>query len=442
MNDDRVLLSAEPAPIATEPRQLLPEVSAAPLVGAAPAVDAERIVPIDAMRGFALLGILVMNIQAFAMNDSAYMNPSAYGDLTGANFWVWYLSHIFADTKMMTTFSMLFGAGIVLMTARAESASGRSAGLHYRRMGVLILFGLLHAYLLWYGDILYTYGMCGLLAYLFRRVRPWLLIVIGVIGLIPPSLFSLGFGMWMRHMTPDKLAEFTHEMWRPTAEMIAEDLANYRGNWFTEIAARAPDAFAFQTVFLLLFMWRVLGQMLIGMALFRLGVFSATRSAATYLTMIGVAVFVGIPTIMLGAYGNVRSGWDVKYVMPYGTQFNYWASVLGSLGWIGVVMLACQSAAWAPVTSRLAAVGQMALTNYLSHTLICTTIFYGRGFGMYGRVERVGQIFIVFAIWVVQLIWSPIWLRHFRFGPAEWLWRSLTYGRRQPLRRDHAKATN
>src|SRR5258708_23123865 len=136
----------------------------------------ERIVPMDVLRGFALLGILVMNIQLFAMVEAAYDNPTAYGDLNGANFLVWLLSHLFADQKFISIFSMLFGAGIVLMWRKAERSGARPARLHYRRMGWLILFGLLHAYLLWYGDILYAYGICGLFVCLFRRKSPRTLI--------------------------------------------------------------------------------------------------------------------------------------------------------------------------------------------------------------------------------------------------------------------------
>jgi len=160
-------------------------------VRAQPAADPERIVPIDVLRGFALLGILVMNIQSFAMPDAAYMNPTAYGDLSGANFAVWLLSHVFADQKFMTIFSMLFGAGIVLMTSRAEARQGRSAALHYRRMGALWVIGMLHAYLLWYGDILYSYAMCGLLVYLFRNFRPRWLMTLGLISITIPAILSL-----------------------------------------------------------------------------------------------------------------------------------------------------------------------------------------------------------------------------------------------------------
>src|SRR5262249_19871775 len=148
--------------------------------------ETERIASIDVLRGFALLGILVMNIQSFAMVGAVYDNPTAYGNLNGANFVVWLLSHLLAEQKFISIFSMLFGAGIVLMWRRAESSGAGPARLHYRLMGWLIVFGLLHAYLLWYGDILYTYGICGLFVYLFRRKSPRTLVsyslVLAMIG--------------------------------------------------------------------------------------------------------------------------------------------------------------------------------------------------------------------------------------------------------------------
>ncbi len=138
-----------------------------------PVQGSERIQSLDVMRGVAVLGILVMNIQSFAMIGAAYMNPTAYGDLEGVNGWVWYLGHLFADMKFMTIFSMLFGAGVIVMTSRREAAGQSSAGVHYRRMVWLLVFGLAHAYLLWYGDILYTYALCGFVLYLFRKAPPW-----------------------------------------------------------------------------------------------------------------------------------------------------------------------------------------------------------------------------------------------------------------------------
>jgi uncharacterized protein len=400
---------------------------------AQPAAESERIVAMDVLRGVALLGILVMNIQSFAMIDAAYSNPAAYGDLTGGNFWVWYLSHVLADQKFMTIFSMLFGAGIVVMTGRAEAAAGRAAALHYRRMGVLVLFGLVHAYLCWMGDILYSYAMCGMLAYLFRKCAPWVLLLVGVLCLAVPSVISCAAGLSLPAWPAD-LRDEVRAMWQPNPSEVAEALAAYRGGWIDACAARLPMAFAMQTFLFVLFVfWRVFGLMLIGMALFRLGVFHAARSAKFYLAGLMLAGVVGVPIVVYGAERNLAARWAMEYSAFFGVEFNYWGSVLVSGGWIAITMLACKSLWVRPALAPLAAVGRMALTNYLSHTLICTTIFYGHGFGLYGSVERVGQLGIVVGVWALQLIVSPLWLRWYRFGPAEWLWRSCTYGRRQPM---------
>ncbi len=181
--------------------------------------------------------------------------------------------------------------------------------------------------------------------------------------------------------------------------------------------------------------------MLVGMALFKLGVFSARRSAGFYLALVGAAVVLGVPVIIYGIQRNFAVNWDVTYSFFLGGQFNYWASVLVSLGWVGLVMLACKTAAAGAITRPLAAVGRMALTNYLMQTIICTTIFYGHGFGKFGEFSRVEQLLTVLGVLAFQLIISPIWLRYFRFGPFEWLWRSLTYLKLQPMRREAAGPT-
>jgi uncharacterized protein len=403
----------------------------------------DRIQSIDVLRGFALLGILVMNIQSFSMIEAAYSNPTAYGSLQGANYWVWLVSHVLADQKFMTIFSMLFGAGIVLMTSRQKKATGKSAAVHYRRMGALALFGLLHAYLLWYGDILFSYAACGLLVYLFRRLRPWLLYLLGGIAIALPALLMLLGGLllppFFRSLPPDQQKVIKHEInksWQPSPEQADKEIAAYQDGFVSGFQYRWKLALGIETFGVAFFtLWRAGGLMLIGMALFKRGVFSAERSTGFYLALLAVAVCVGIPLILFGAQRNENSGWNFVQAELINGQFNYWASILVSLGWVGLIMLWCKHAFAAPLVRALGAVGQMAFTNYLLHTLICTTIFYGYGFGLFGRVERVGQIGIVIAVWTFQLVISPIWLHFFRFGPAEWLWRTMTYLRRQPMLR-------
>src|SRR5438093_69138 len=401
-----------------------------------PVAETERIVPMDVLRGFAVLGILVMNIQSFAMVEVAYDNPTAYGDLNGANFLVWLLSHLLADQKFISIFSMLFGAGIVLLWQKAESSGARPTRLHYRRVGWMILFGLLHAYLLWYGDILYTYGMCGLFVYLFRRKSPRTLIASSLVLATIGSLIAIGLGLfWVPHMSPDSKAEFELD-WQPSPQDINEELVAYRGSWMDQMSDRVPTALEIETSeFVTFYGWKASSLMLLGMALFKLGAFHARWSRRRYLSLVGVGLLVGIPMIIVGVVLNFAKNWDIGYSYYLGAQYNYWGSYLVALGWTGLVMLWCQGSRASALKERMAAVGRTAFSNYILQTVICTTIFYGYGFGYFGSVPRTGQILIVFAIYAAQLVIAPLWLRHFQFGPLEWLWRSVTYGKRQPFRR-------
>ena len=402
---------------------------------AAPVAEAARIDAIDVLRGFALLGILVMNVQSFAMPQAAYFNPTAYGDLEGANLWVWLVGRLFFDQKFMTIFSMLFGAGIVLMAGRAEARGGAAGRVHYRRMGWLLVIGLLHAHLLWYGDILFVYAVCGMVLYPLRRLSPGQLIALGTTLLAVGSAFSVGVGMSLPYWPEEALAAFSDDAWRPTPEVIEAELAVYRGGWLGQLPSRSADALAFETVLLIMWgFWRAGGLMLIGMGLFHREVFAARRSPRFYAGLIAAAVAVGLPMQAYGLSLDFARDWP-PWSFFLGQQFNYWPSIAVSLGWVGLVMLACRSPALHRFTRPFAAVGQTALTSYLLQTVLCTTIFYGHGLGWFGSVDRVGQLGVVAAVWALQLVASPLWLRRFRFGPAEWAWRSLTYGVRQPLRR-------
>ena len=401
---------------------------------AGPVVQTERIDAIDVLRGFALLGILLMNVQSFAMPQAAYFNPTAYGDLEGANLNVWVAVRMLADQKFMTIFSMLFGAGIVLMAGRAEER-GDGRRVHYRRMGWLLVIGLLHAHLLWSGDILFLYAVCGMLVYPLRRLPPGRLIAIGVGLLAVASAYSVGSGLALPYWPEEARTGFATSVWQPSPEMIEAELAAMRGGWLDQQPTRSAGALAFETLLLISWgVWRAGGLMLIGMALFRREVFSARRSPRFYAALIAVAVAVGLPLQAYGIALDFDRGWSF-WSFFIGVQFNYWPSIVVSLGFVGSVMLACRTEALRGLTRPFAAVGQTALTNYLLQTVLCTTIFYGHGLGWFGSVDRVGQIGVVAVVWAVQLIASPLWLRRFRFGPAEWAWRSLTYGARPALRR-------
>ena len=401
---------------------------------AQPISPQERIISLDVLRGFAVLGILVMNIQSFSMIQAAYINPTAYGDLSGINRLVSILSYIFADHKFMTIFSLLYGAGILMLTQRAEARGVRPAGLHYRRTIWLIIFGLLHAYLLWYGDILFKYGACALIAYPFRGLRPGRLLLAGLI------IFSVAFGLYLLFgfsipYWPEEAVQNTEKIWNPGAATIAEQTRAYQGVWLEQMSVRIPEAVGGQTFLLAIRTgWRVLGLMLMGMALMKWGVLTARRSRRFYSYMLVTGFAVGFPLVIVGLILNNRAAWAMEYSLFQGGLFNYWGSIFVSSGYIAIVMLACSSSARGMLIRALSAVGRMAFTNYIVQTLICTTIFYGHGFGLFGQVERKAQILIVFAVWIFQLVASPLWLKHYRYGPMEWLWRSLAYRKIQQMR--------
>jgi len=388
----------------------------------------DRIDSLDALRGIALLGILLVNIFSFAQPH--YSSPNAYGDLHGVNFAVWLFSHTFAYLKFLSIFSMLFGAGVYLFTSRIEGVGRQSGWLHYRRMLVLIMFGLLHAYFLWFGDILVHYGICGLLLYPFRQCPPRRLILIGTVILLIPILAGV---FYIRTMGPNDFQEFEKDL-HPTPSAVASDLATFRGGWLGQLSTRANEAFEFETtVFGWEYFWRELGLMLIGMALFKLGVFSAALTRAVYLRMIIAAILFGIPLTWYGVYANYKVGWQSMSIYFRGELVDYVASLFVAFGWVGAIMLASKSPALRLLTYPLKAVGRAAFSNYILQTLICTTLFYGHGFGLYGHISRVGQFGIVLVIWALQLIASTLWFRFFRMGPIESLWRSLTYWKPQPL---------
>ncbi len=400
-----------------------------------PTIGSDRIQSLDLLRGFALLGILIMNIQSFSMPGAAYLNPMNYGDMTGSNKWVWILGHVFADQKFMAIFSMLYGAGVILVTQNAEKKFGKSAGLHYRRTFWLLVIGLIHAHLIWYGDILVTYALCALFVYLFRNVRPSRLLTIGIGFISIHSLLYLLLG-WSTPYRSEEASADAIAAWTPSLDSINANIEAITGSLSEQISYNSQEALMLETfVFLTYFMWRAGGLMLVGMALYKWGILTASKSKTFYLRGWILSWGIGLPIVIYGVIRNFAEDFSFEFSMFLGSQFNYWGSLFIAFGYICMIMLLAKSNSMLAFKSRLAAIGQMALTNYLSQSIICVLIFYGVGFGLFGQIERTGQILITFAIWLVQFLWSKPWLSKYRFGPAEWLWRSLTYMKKQPFKR-------
>lgn len=388
-----------------------------------------RIASLDVLRGVGILGILPVHIQSFSMVMAARVNPSVSGGLEGSNGWVWLATALLADGKFIAIFAMLFGAGLLLFGARA--ADRHTVVLHERRMFVLLGIGLGHAYLLWYGDMLATFALCGIVVSSCRALSTWKLIAVGALSIAVGSVISFGMA-WSLPWWPDAAQARLFNAWAPSPEAISREVAFYRGGWLDQMAHRAPTAFQVETSQLILRgFWQTSGLMLIGMGLFKRGVLAAARPAREYGMMMALGFGVGLPVVSWGIARSVAVHWDLGDFMLVGTQLLYWGDLLVGVGWIGLVMILCRGG-WRP--AAVEAVGRTALSNYLLQTLICTTVFYGHGFGLFAHLDRVGQAVVVLCVWAIQLTCSAWWVNRFATGPVEWMWRSATRGALVPLR--------
>ena len=414
----------------------------------APVRTEDRIALLDVLRGFALLGILLMNILTFGLPYAAEENPTVMGGATGPNWWVWFFQVVVFDGKMRAIFSMLFGAGVILLTSRGGA---NIADIYYRRNLWLMLFGIVHAYFFWQGDILYYYALYALILFPLRLLSPRLLIGIALAMVVALT----GGGFYEAHelkalrdkaAAAAKAAKPTDQQkkdqekwqdqlknWQPPAEELAKELKAYRGNYLENFKRRAEGAsslhnFAYYSPG----WWDVLAFLLLGMGLFQTGVLTGDRSNSFYIKLLlfGYATGLSLNTVLVLRIAAAK--YDLlTAVDAYG--YYQLGRLLVALAHVSLLVLIVKHGALTWLTRRLAAVGQMAFSNYISHTLIATTLFYGFGFGLYGKLERYQLYGVVAAIWTFQLIISPIWLRHYRFGPLEWAWRSLTYWQRQPF---------
>ena len=388
---------------------------------------AGRIKSLDALRGAGVLGMLAVHIQLFAFPSLARWNPTAYGDLTGVNWWAWLATLLLADGKFITIFAMLLGVSIVMLASDDGARRPSAWRAHMRRMLVLLLLGFLHAYLLWYGDMLVPLALSGMVVFFARRLSAAKLLVLGACVFAIGSLLPVALTWSTAQSDPRALAAWRAQ-WTPRPETIALEIVQYRGGWTDQMAHRVPAALDTETSYFVTHLfWQAAGLMLIGMSFFKAGVLSAARSRAFYVRMGAFGFGFGILLNVLGAWRSFATSWDLLDFVLVSQPLHYWGNLFVALGWTALVMVLYQRG-W-PLRS-LSAVGRMALSNYLLQSVICTTIFYGTGLGLFGRVDRAGQLVFVVGIWAFQLLASRAWLSYFAVGPVEWLTRWLVFGRR------------
>lgn len=409
--------------------------------GAARATEATaRLASLDVLRGFAVLGILVPNIVSFGWPMAAMTDPETMWQALvleapnqpferASNRVGYEITSIFFLGKFMLLFSLLFGAGVVLFDRKTDRGGGLGDGvtLWYGRCAWLLLFGLVHAFGLWYGDILVWYALCGMGALWWLRRQPASrLMIVGVGTYLAGTMIFAGL-TWLASLA----AAQGHET---MFSGIDAEVARYAGTYQTAARARLEAWAQLAIIFPFTMFWQVTGMMLIGMGLTRAGVLTGQRSARFYGIMAASGILVGA----LASAGVFFWLWrpENEVSLP-GLWWMGVAQLLGmplGLGYAGVVLLLVRGRLMAPVIAALGSVGRMALTNYLIQTIICTTAFYGWGFGLYAKVQYPLLFAIVGLVWLVNVTFSIAWLSVFRFGPAEWAWRSLTYGRVQRIR--------
>lgn len=401
----------------------------------------------DIARGFAVMGILAMNVIAFSMPEAAYTNPAAWGGTGAADIFAWTLSFILVDGKMRGLFSLLFGASMLLLMDRTEMAGGNGRYRIVIRSLWLLVIGVAHYLLLWWGDILALYAVAGLIAMPFAGRRPLQLVKLsflafGVHFAIVGALMLVLYGNAGEAAAPGAPQELRaswettlESMGKPGAEGIASEIALYRGDWAGTVAQRAADFPGWALSGLEYMGFDTLGFMLLGMAMLKGGFLTGDWPRASYLATARHCFLIGIPPMTALALWVLWSGFDTLTTFGAVFAWSFPFRIPLTVGIAALIFAMIAGRKPGPFLSRVEAAGRAALSNYLGTSLAMTAIFYGWGLGLFGSVPRAQVYAFVLPVWVSMLLWSRPWLTRFRYGPVEWLWRSLTLGRPQPIRR-------
>lgn len=411
----------------------------------------DRILTLDVIRGIAVMGILSVNIVGMAMIEDAYFFPTLYGFHSQADKVMWALNSIFVDGRFRALFSMLFGASLTLVVTRAIEAGKRGWQVHYARMIVLLLFGCIHYYVLWWGDILVNYALVGMIAFIFWRLKPSLLLLCAAVSLgvfyvpqfvqalpqihmvqqgmepgAPPALHAKAAAMLKKVTPADSAADIERDK-REHDSIPAHVRASTKGE-----AALDPWES------LLGYGLETLGFMLIGIAGFKSGFFTGAWSRRSYATIAASCLGVDLLVHAWAVYVSVRDQFAPLTFIPWTRLYVGPLHAVGALGYAALIMLLFSQRS--ALSDRFAAVGRAAFTNYLGSTIIGVMLFYGTFGGLYGQLSR-GQVWLfVPVIWVLMLLWSKPWLDRYNYGPFEWAWRSLARWKLQPMRKRGASS--
>jgi len=433
---------------------------------AAPTSQQERIIILDSLRGFAILGILLMNIPGFGIAPTAISDFSVQPQGT-LNYFFWYVfgPGVF-EGSMRGIFSMLFGAGMYIFVTRLEKRTTGLMPAEYflRRQLWLLVFGIFHAYVLfWFWDILYHYAICGIILFAFRRLAPKkLFIAAGVCLLLMTvvenkdlyqrkSVIRKGELVAAIDTTKTKLTDkqkeeleamngmkerSTPEAKKKRMDKQVEAMRGGLKEVYKERSKMAEEGETFGMYYWAI--WDVSLFMLLGLAFFKLKILQGEAKTKVYAWMAIIGLGIGLPLSYLFVINDVNHSFNFfEIIKTKRFEFYELQRFIHSIGIFGLIMLMYKSGLFKWLFALMRPVGQMAFTNYLMQSIMCGIFFYGIGFGYFGKLEYHQLFYVVGVVWIIEITWSHIWLRYFRFGPLEWLWRSLTYWKRQPFKKNN-----
>ena len=432
----------------------------------APVSQQNRIVILDSLRGVAILGILLMNIPSFALPPPVQHDPSVLNEWGTIDFTAWKIVQWFPEGTQRAIFSMLFGAGILLFIGGKEKRLDgmMPADYFFRRQLWLITFSLFDVFiLLWSGDILLDYAVLGMVMFAFRN--------------LPPKKLLIGAGFCFffmlatenRNLYHDKeiihrgelvtkidttkvkltliqkeelgaMEDFKNKNTIESKQKAMKKNIEKSTGSYSDLYEYRTNRYLNQLVSYLYFgIWDVMLFMFIGMAFFKMGILTGQANVKTYLwmTIVGLGVGLTVSWFRLQQQVDAKFNWYDYSKQVWFSSYEL-SRTFRSIGILGLIMLMYKSGWFKWLFSLLRPVGQMAFTNYLMQSLMCGLFFYGVGFGMYGKLQRHEIYYVVAAVWAIQIIYSNIWLHYFRFGPMEWAWRSLTYWKKQPFRKNNS----
>ncbi len=425
----------------------------------------QRNFSMDVMRGIAVLGILLMNIPAFSTHEFyLFWGDTVAGKLT-TNGFIYKTAMLFGDGRMRGLFTLLFGAGLMLFIENKKTNSIQVADAYFRRMMWLLLFGMIDSYLLlWTGDVLFEYALCGIFIYAFRnlRVRYMLMLAIlslGIYSYIGGRTFSenkekaLEYkrveALIQKGKTVSKEEKKSHDDWEVNVlgfhypfsdtcmKLINKDIAErnevHRAGYLDILEKHGEETYEYHSQIFFTIFGESFGTIMLGMALFKFGFFSGRLRRRTYWLMAGIGIPVGLGLIALFMKLQVRSQAELWYCYSWRNfsivYFEQSGRLLSTIGYASLIYLLAQMQALKKFLNLFANVGRMALTNYIMQTVLSSLFFFGFGLGYFGEFQAKGLLAFVVCIWIIQITYSTIYLRYFQMGPLEWLWKRLTYGK-------------